>query len=118
MLDDSGARFLRREPSGKWTQPVAEIASAAADAFTPEIRRAARGQFIQRVMTVVDSACDHSECDRIVTVGPERLLSSFRHAATDRVRVRLWRERAGDVSILTDKEIVTSVEQYFRNSAG
>jgi hypothetical protein len=118
VLDDSGARFLRREPSGKWTQPAAEIASAAADAFTPETRRAARQQFLQRVMTAVDHACDRSECDRVVTMGPERLLRSFRKAATDRVRVRLWRERAGEVSLLTDEEIVKSVEQYFRGSAG
>jgi hypothetical protein len=118
VLDDSGARFLRREPSGKWTQPAAEIASAAADAFTPETRRAARQQFLQRVMTAVDHACDRSECDRVVTMGPERLLRSFRKAATDRVRVRLWRERAGEVSSLTDEEIVKSVEQYFRLSAG
>jgi hypothetical protein len=118
VLDDSGARFLRREPSGKWTQPAAEITSAAADAFTPEIRRAARQQFLQRVMAAADGACDRGECDRIVTMGPERLLRSFRKAATDRVRVRLWRERAGEVSSLTDEEIVKSVEQYFRLSAG
>jgi hypothetical protein len=116
VLDDSRARFLRHDESGKWTEAAKEIPSAAAGAFSPEIRRAAREQFIRKVMTAVDGACDRNACDGIVTVGPERLLRTFRKAATDRVRVRLWRERAGEVSFMTDDEIAKSVEQYFRGN--
>jgi hypothetical protein len=116
VLDDSRARFLRRDGSGNWTAAVAEIPSAAAGAFTPEIRRAAREQFIRKVISVVDKACGGNQCDSIVTIGPERLLRNFRNAATDRVRVRLWRERAADTSSMTDQEIAKLVERYFRDS--
>lgn len=117
VLGDSGARFLRREGSGKWTEAAKEIPSAADQAFTPEIRRAAREQFIRNAVIAVDGACDRNLCDSIITLGPERLLRSFRNAATDRVRVRLWRERAADASSMTDGEITKLVERYFRGGA-
>jgi len=116
VLDDSRARFLRRDGSGNWTEAAAEIPSAAAGAFTPEIRRAAGEQFIRKVMNAVDKACGGNQCDSIVTVGPERLLRDFRNTATDGVRVRLWRERASATSSMTDKEIAKLVERYFRES--
>jgi hypothetical protein len=116
-LDDSRARFLRRDGSGEWTQAAAGIPSAVESVFTLEIRRAAREQFMRKVIGLVDDACDRNECDSVISVGPERLLRSFRNAATDRVRVRLWRERASEVSFLTDEDVAKLVERYFRGGA-
>jgi hypothetical protein len=73
---------------------------------------------LRQAMTTVDEACRRNQCDRIMVVAPERLLRSFRKLATDRVRVRLWRERAGEADLLSDAEIGTSVEAYFRPGAG
>jgi hypothetical protein len=115
VLDDSRVRFLRHEASGGWAQAAAELATSLPGTARPEERRNARARLMQQAMGVVDDACDRNQCDRIVIIGQERLLRNFRAAATDWVRVRLWRERAADTGSLTDEEIVKSVEGYFRS---
>jgi hypothetical protein len=117
VLDDSRARFLRLDAAAKWTHGAPEIASVLNEA-RPEDRRTARTKLLQETMVVVDGACERNQCDRIVVVAPERLLRSFRTVATDRVRVRLWRERAAETASLTDEEIVNSLEGYFRSVHG
>ncbi|MFL6691101.1 MAG: hypothetical protein ACJ8IR_13105 [Alphaproteobacteria bacterium] len=117
VLDDLRARFLRLDAPPRWTGGAPEIASDLNKA-RPEERRIARAKLLQQAMAVVDGACDRNQCERIVVVAPERLLRSFRAVATDRVRVRLWRERAAETASLTDEEIVQSLEGYFRSVPG
>jgi hypothetical protein len=115
VLGNPRVRFLRREPPGSWIEAAPDIALDADGGATPEGRRAAREMLLRSATAALDGACERNQCDRIVVVAPERLLRGFRKIATDRVRVRLWRERAGEVDSLSDAEIGTSVEAYFRS---
>src|SRR6185295_11899236 len=108
-------RFLRRGASGKW-MPAAEAVASAEDLSTAEARRKVRERLLQHAMTTVDKACAANQCDSIVVIAPERFLSRFRSMATDRVRVRLWRERAAETTSLSDEDIASSVESYFRSN--
>jgi hypothetical protein len=116
VLDDSRARFLRREDSGRFAEAMPDISDGAdrendgAIADRPQRRR----KFLQAVMTALDGCCDRSECDRLIAVGPERMLSAFRKAASDRVRVRLWRESAAEVKDLNDGELDERLAPHFR----
>ncbi|MBV9061563.1 MAG: host attachment protein [Alphaproteobacteria bacterium] len=113
VLDEAGARFLRREPTGEW-MPAATKIDVQSSAATPEERRQTREHLLRETMRTVDTACGTNQCDSLVVVAPERLLGRFRSTATDRVRTRLWRERAAEAGSLSDMEIGESVEAYFR----
>jgi hypothetical protein len=116
VVDDSRARFLRREDSGRFAEampdvnhgPDRENGGASAD------RAQRRRKFLQSVMTTLDRACDRSECDRLIAVGPERMLSAFRNAASDKVRVRQWRESAEEVKALNESELDRRLAPHFR----
>jgi protein required for attachment to host cells len=116
VLDDSRARFFRREQSGSLTQAAPDVIGSGGDDQppTPESRKLARDKVLRATLETVDAACTHSECERIVVMAPERLLGVFRRNASDKVRVRLWRERASEVSALSTEDIAQSLEMYFR----
>jgi protein required for attachment to host cells len=116
VLDDSRARFLRREDAGRFAEAMADV-SAGSDrkgdgASADRMHR--RREFLQSVMAKLDEACDGSACDRIIAVGPERMLSAFRKAASDKVRVRLWRETAAELNDLNDSELEKRLAPHFR----
>jgi protein required for attachment to host cells len=113
VLDDSRARFFRRESSGKLVDGMGEVAAGAAGS-APAERAEERRQFFARVMSSLNDACDRSECDRLMTVGPERMLGAFRKAASDKVRVRLWREAAMDVHNATIADLEQRLAPHFR----
>lgn len=115
VLDDSRARFYRRESSGQLANGMPELASgirAATD--SPAERSEKRRQFLQAVMAALEDVCDRSECDRLMAVGPERMLSAFRKAASDKVRVRLWRETAMEVADATAPDLERRLAAHFR----
>jgi len=114
VLDDSRERFYRRETSGKLADGMPEITSGIDAASGPAQRSAARRHFMQAVMSTLEDACDRSECDRMMAIGPERLLSAFRKASPDKVRVRLWREAAMDVADLGRPELEARLAPHFR----
>ena len=113
VLDDSRAQFFRRETSGALVEAAPELSSGNGEQ-PAQSRRTARDGILRDAMVATEAACDRNECDRIVVVGPERLLGAFRRQASDRVRVRLWRERAGEVSTLSADDIAQSIDAYFR----
>ena len=117
MLDDSRARFFRREQSGGLVQAAADVAAGSSRASTPESRRQDRETVLRAAVETVDSACRHNECERLIVVAPERMLAGFRKYATDNVRARLWRERASEVSALSTDDIAKSLEMYFKPGA-
>lgn len=116
VLDDSRARFFKREMSGALTEAAPPVTTAVADR-SPEARRAQRDKILREALSTTDAACVRNECDRIVAIAPERMLSAFRKQATDTVRARLWRERASEAAMLTPDAIAQAVEVYFRSDA-
>jgi hypothetical protein len=116
VLDDSRARFLRREDSGKYAEAIPDVTDGAAceDGGPSADRSQRRRKFLYAVMTTLDRACDRSEFDHLIAVGPERMLSAFRKAASDKVRVRLWREAAAEVKELNDGEVEKRLAPHFR----
>ena len=116
MLDDSRAQFFRREPSGTLTEAAPEVRALGGDgqSATRQSRRAERDRIVRDAVAVTKAACDRSECDQIVVIAPERMLGAFRKQAPDKVRARLWRERAGEVGAMSANDIAQSVEAYFR----
>ena len=113
VLDDSRARFFRRELSGALVEAAQEKTADDRDHLA-QSRRTARDGVLREAMAATEAACDRNECDRIVVVAPERLLGAFRRQASDRVRARLWRERASEVSAMSANEIAQSIDAYFR----
>lgn len=65
-------------------------------------------------MSTLEAACDRSECDRLMAVGPERMLGAFRKASPDKVRVRLWREAAMEAGDLERPELQSRLAPHFR----
>ncbi|HSC20020.1 MAG TPA: host attachment protein [Rhizomicrobium sp.] len=114
VLDDSRARFYRREASGELADGLPEVTSGIDAADAPAQRSAKRKDFLRTVMAALDEACDRSECDRLVAVGPERMLSAFRKASPDKVRVRLWREAAMEMDGLEKSELEQRLAPHFR----
>lgn len=117
VLDDSRARFLRRENAGRFADVMPAVSAgphSGNGAASAENRTERRRKFLQAAMVALDEACDGSECDRLIAVGPERMLSAFRKAASDKVRVRLWREAAAEVANLNDGELEKRLAPHFR----
>jgi len=116
VLDDSRARFLRREDSGRFVEAIPDVSAGfdRANGDGSVDRMQWRAKFLRAVMTTLDRACDGSECDRLIAVGSERMLSAFRKAASDKVRVRLWREAAAEVKDLNDGELGERLAPHFR----
>jgi protein required for attachment to host cells len=119
VLDDSRARFFKREISGTILEaaPELKVADIGGYAQTPQSRRAARDGLLREALATTNLACERNECDRIVVIAPDRVLTAFRKLAPDKVRARLWRERAGEVAALSPDDIAQSVEVYFRVGA-
>jgi hypothetical protein len=115
VLNDSRVRFLRREDSGRFAEAMPDVSGGAGreDGASAD-RTQRRRKFLHAVMTALDQVCDRNECDRLIAVGPERMLSAFRKAASDKVRVRLWREAAADVEHLSDSELEKRLAPHFR----
>ena len=117
VLEDSRARFLRREDAGQFAEAMPAVSvgpHSGNGGASAEDRTERRRKFLKAAMTALDEACDGSECDRLIAVGPERMLSAFRKAASDKVRVRLWREAAAEVSDLSDGELEQRLAPHFR----
>ena len=115
VLEDSRARFFRLENSGRLADGLPDIASGI-DGSTglPAERTEKRKRYLTAVMTAVEQACEGNECDRLMAVGPERMLSAFRRAASDKVKVRLWREAAMNVRDATAAELEARLAPHFR----
>jgi NAD(P)H-flavin reductase len=115
VLNDSRARFLKREDSGKYAEALPDVSDGAdrEDGGSAD-RTERRRKFLHAVVATLDQACDRNEYDRLIAVGPERMLSAFRKAASDKVRVRLWREAAADVKHLNDGELEKRLAPHFR----
>jgi protein required for attachment to host cells len=115
VLDESRARFFRRESSGRFSDGMPEVTSGPHGSSNSHQQRAEqRTRYLQAVMSGVERACDRSECDHLVVVGPERMLGAFRRAATEKVRVRLWREAAMNVKDVTASELEKRLAGHFR----
>ena len=115
VLDDSRARFLRREDSGRFAKAMPDVSAAERkDNSASGDRTQRRREFLRAVMVVLDQACDRNQWDRLIAVGPERMLSAFRKAASDKVRVRLWREAATEPNGLNDIELEKRLAPLFR----
>jgi hypothetical protein len=116
VLDDSRARFFRRESSGKLADGMPEVAAGLGTEgiSTPATRGEGRRQFLHAVMTALEAACASSQCDRLMVVGPERMLTAFRKTAPDKVRVRFWREAAMEVKDIGEKELEKRLAPHFR----
>jgi hypothetical protein len=116
VLDDSRARFLTREASGTLTETAPELrldphaqANAGSDA-----RRQQREKFIQGIVRTLDHACDGGACDRIMLIGPERMLSTMRKSASDKIRARLWREMAAEVDVSSESDLAGRLQPHFK----
>lgn len=86
--------------------------------FTAQLRRTERERVLQEALEVMDAACARNECERLVVVAPDRMLSAFRRRASDHVRARLWRECASEVTTLSVDDIAHAVDAYFGSPAG
>jgi Protein required for attachment to host cells len=119
VLDDSGAQFYRREPSGYLVEEMPALASGLRNAATykPDERRIERQAFLRAVMAALDGACDRNECDRILVVAPERMLGAFRRSASDKVRARLWREMAAELGDASGGELEKRLAPHFHQAA-
>lgn len=118
VLDDSRARFFKREISGALAEAAPDSRAADGHAQTPQSRRSERDRILREAIATANLACESNECERIVVIAPDRMLSAFRRQATDKVRARLWRERASEVASLSADDVAQSVEAYFRPGAG
>jgi hypothetical protein len=117
VLGDSRARFLRRESAGQFAEVMPAVSAGERSGNgggSAEDRTEQRRKFLQAAMAALDGACDGSECDRLIAVGPERMLSAFRKAASAKVRVRLWREAAAEAANLNDGELEKRLAPHFR----
>jgi protein required for attachment to host cells len=115
VLDDSRARFFKREITGAMVEAAPDLTAFGAEdpARTPQSRRTERDRILREAIARTNAACERSECDRIVVIAPDRVLSAFRKHAPDKVRARLWRERASEVASPSADDIAQSVEAYF-----
>src|ERR1041385_2825629 len=116
VLDDSRARFYRRERSGTLVEAAPAIDGDLRDGGDNSPRREQREALLRKAVRTLDQACDGSACDRLLVIGPERVLSGFRKLASDKIRARLWRERASEAASLPPEAIVQTVEPYFRGA--
>ena len=113
VIDSARARFFRREEAGTLAEAMPEIVLAIQTRATPEIRRQTRLNFLQSVVDALNQACDTAQSERLVVIAPERVLSQFRKHAPDKIRARLWRERAHARSESSVEEIARLIEPYF-----
>ena len=116
VLDDSRARFFTRETSGRLTEAAPELHSTlrAQPSGNGDERRTEREKFIRGIVSKLDSACDGGACDRIMLVGPERMLRTLRKSSTDKIRARLWREMAAEVANSSEAELAQRLAPHFR----
>lgn len=114
LLDDSRARFFVREGSGRLTEAAPELKAVHAKGAGPEARRKEHGRFILAVVGALDTACDRAACERIMLVGPERMLSTMRKAASDKIRARLWREMAAELTGNSEADLAQRLAPHFR----
>lgn len=114
VLDDSRARFFVREASGKLTEAAPELQAKVQVQTNADARRKEREKFILGVVGTVDAACDGGACDRIMLVGPERMLSTMRKSATDKMRARLWREMAAEQTGSSEAELAQRLAPHFK----
>jgi hypothetical protein len=116
VLEDSRARFFVRELSGRLTPAAAEqsLHSRAAASATPDARRKQRETFVRNVVDTLDDACDSGACDQIMLVGPERMLSTMRKSATDKIRARLWREMAAELNGGSERDLAQRLAPHFK----
>jgi protein required for attachment to host cells len=119
VLDDAGARFYRREPSGSLVEEVPALASGLRNGASckPDERRTERQAFLSAVMATLDAACDKNHCDRLLVVAPERMLGAFRRSASDKVRARLWREMAAEMGDASASEVEKRLAPHFHQAA-
>ena len=114
VLDDSRARFFVREGSGRLTEAAPEVKAKLHAQANADARRNEREKFILGVVATVDAACDGGACDRIMLVGPERMLRIMRKSASDKMRARLWREMAAELDGNTEAELARRLAPHFR----
>ena len=116
VLDESRVRFFRRESSGRLANGLPQVAADGDDNGAGGLadRRERQQQFLGEVMEALDTACNRSECDRLMVVGPDRMLSAFRKTAPDKVRARFWREAAMDVRDIGQDELEKRIGPHFR----
>jgi len=116
VLDDSRARFFVRELSGRLSEaaPTLHVAPRTEMNRQPETRHNEREKFILGIVATLDSACDGGACDRIMLVGPERMLSTLRKSSTDKIRARLWREMAAEPADSSEAELAERLAPHFR----
>jgi protein required for attachment to host cells len=116
VLDESRVRFFRRESSGKLADGLPEVAAEAGSKGAGGLadRKERQQRFLGEVMEALDTACNRSECDRLMVVGPDRMLSAFRKTAPDKVRARFWREAAMDVKDIGQDELEKRLGPHFR----
>lgn len=117
VLDESRARFFKREISGALAEAAPDLIGADGHAQTMQSRRTERDRTLRGAIATANVACESNECERIVVIAPDRMLSAFRRQAPDKVRARLWRERASEAATLSVDDIALSVEAYFRPGA-
>jgi hypothetical protein len=114
VLDESRVRFFRRESSGKLADGLPQVAAGVTGAGGLADRKERQRRFLGEVMEALAAACNRSECDRLMVVGPDRMLSAFRKNAPDKVRARFWREAAMDVKNLGQDELEQRLAPHFR----
>lgn len=116
VLDDSRANFFVREASGRLNEAAPELSSGLqADAnASPDSRRKQREKFILAIVAALNRACDTGACDRIMFVGPERMLSTMRRSASDKIRARLWREMAAELTGNSETELAQRLAPHFK----
>jgi len=113
VIDSARARFFRRDESGRLAKSLPDIAAPIQPGARPEASRQARLKFLQLVKDALGKACDTAQFERLVVIAPERVLSQFRKHAPDKIRARLWRERAHARSESSVEEIARLIEPYF-----
>jgi len=118
VIDDAHARFFRRNESGELAESLPEIALAIQPGATPEANRQARSRFLDSVIDALGHACDTAQFERLVVLAPERMLRLFHSKASDKIRARLWRERAHEDGKASLTEIKILIEPYFRGLQG
>lgn len=116
VIDEERARFYARNDSGSLRESLQAIPLALPPHASAEIRRHARLKFLQSVATALSGAADRAEFERLIAIAPERTLMLFRKHAPDKVRARLWRERANELVIESDEQIAKWIAPYFRRA--
>ena len=114
IVRSDGSEMVEMLPSEDFKRLAAQTAKHA---VLRHIHDLERDKVLRAALETVDAACTHNECERLVVVAPGRVLTGFRKHASDKVRARLWRERASEVSALSTDDIAKSMEMYFTPGA-